>query len=264
MRTSEQDNPASLGGPAGAQLRALRTHLEFSRQNADARMRVDWCTAISPADAARFIRGEVHRKINAKAPDTQAPGRLAGSEGQRDIAWFRRHLQARAVIHRTDGNGLPARLRARMARAHHPRLTAAQVDEMLREYRRREPAWMGAPDDVRTAVARGITLRHALACQGATRRQGRTARLEYVNSCRICGTHQPDEQRPSADRSEGCDVCRQLLITDGDMICWLAAVDEHGVPLGSRTRPRDHQRCPDWPDELRLLAEAPAAHHGRP
>ena len=240
---------AILDTSTSRQLACLKAHRTFRSQDDDARMRIDWVTIITPQESARFIRSEIHRKINAKTSDTQPSSRLATPNGQRDITWFRRHLQNRAFIHEHDGNALPKRLRRRMTHAHHPHLTIQQVVDLLRGCRPYRPGWMDAPDDIRARAVRSVALRHALRCQQTGRRQRAEAHLDYVNTCRICGAHYSDDPRP-----EHCANCRERLITDGRMVRWLAAVGPDGQPLGKHTKPRDHRDCPDWPEALATLA----------
>lgn len=256
MRTSRRTPPRELvqyrhgqtnGAPSGGgpgetagQLAHLLAHRAFQRQDRSNEMRVDWCTVIDRRQSRDFIRGEIHRKINSKCPGLLVEGRLARSQGQTDILRFRRHLQARAVIHPQDGAALPRRLRRRMAGAHHARLDTRQLAWLLEPDGPR-PAWLGAPENVRRGVESARALAHALRCQGATRREGRTARLDLVVSCRLCGGHWTE-----AEASENCPDCSQQLICAGDLVDWMAAVGPEGRPLGQTIEPRNHGHCADW------------------
>lgn len=242
-RHGNDGKPRQAPGPGetAGQLAHLKAHREFQRQDRSDGMRVDWCTVISRRESSGFIQSEIHRKINTKCPGFLATGRLTGHTAQTDILRFRRHLQARAVIHPQDGATLPDRLRRRMAAAHHPRVDEDGLNLILHGTHQPPPAWLGAPPEKREAIESARATRHAVRCQGATHRQGETARLGLVMSCRLCGGHWTAEEA-----AEGCPVCREILICPGDLREWIAAVGPDGRPVGTRTTPRDHGNCAEW------------------
>ena len=96
-------------------------------------MRLNWSTTITRAESKRHITKELHRKINAKSPDFHPPGKTNTPEGQRHLQDMARRLSNNERLSPGDGYNLPWRLRYRIIRAHHPRLSNQAFQDLMRQ-----------------------------------------------------------------------------------------------------------------------------------
>ena len=121
--------PAAAGGNPAVQLRHLRAHRAFQRQEKFENARIDWKTVISRAQSRRHVARHLHAKINAKAGGLQPQGRMNTDEGQDSMVRLARKIGNRERISPGDGLGLSRNLRGRMTHARCPNRSEKQFKQ---------------------------------------------------------------------------------------------------------------------------------------
>ena len=109
-------HPAAQGD-AGIQLRHLKGHLAFQRQERHERLRLDWATVITREQSRRHITRDLHAKINRKGGDLEPRGRQDQPEQQRMLRRTARMVRNGERLSGGDLHGLPEELRRRITRA---------------------------------------------------------------------------------------------------------------------------------------------------
>ena len=122
-------HPAAAGGNPTVQLRHLRAHRKFQRQEKFEKARIDWKTVISREQSRRHIARDLHAKINQKAGGLQPQGRMNTEEGQDSMVRLARRIRNGERISPGDGLGLSQNLRYRMVQPSHPRRPSTQGRE---------------------------------------------------------------------------------------------------------------------------------------
>ncbi len=80
--------PAAAGGNPAVQLRHLRAHRAFQRQETFEEARIDWKTVISREQSRLHVTRHLHAKINLKAGGLEPRGWMNTEEGQESMKRF--------------------------------------------------------------------------------------------------------------------------------------------------------------------------------
>ena len=105
MATTEKrtnDVPAAAGGDHRTQLKHLKAHLAFQRQEKCEKAKIDWCTVITKSQSRDHITRHLHLKINRKVVGYHGPGKIDTDEGQEALRTTARHVAMRVHY---GGNG---------------------------------------------------------------------------------------------------------------------------------------------------------------
>ena len=207
--TKAADLPAAAGGDPAVQLRHLRAHREFQRQDRWEQMRLDWCTVITREQSGRHTLRHLHMKINAKA-GLPSSGRTDTPEGQEDLRRFARTIRNRErVEHSGHGHRLRWKLRYRMVRSSYPRLTEAQFLDLMENDHPGAivPKQQGFPAWVRQRIAIRERRDQLLRLQGLSPRRHRDAVVVRVYRCSGCRNFVREDAAPE----QRCPVCRNSL-----------------------------------------------------
>lgn len=107
--------PLAAGqGDVRAQLRHLRGHLAFQRQDRHELLRVDWATTITREQSRRHITRDLHAKINLKGGLAEPRGRQDRTETGRMLRRTGRMMRNHERLSGGDLCGLSERLRSRI------------------------------------------------------------------------------------------------------------------------------------------------------
>ena len=87
--------PAACGGNPTTQLRHLRAHRTFQRQERYKTARLDWATTISREESRRHTNQHLQAKINVKDPRQKSRGGMDTPEGQDSMKRLARLIQSR-------------------------------------------------------------------------------------------------------------------------------------------------------------------------
>ena len=115
--TVDKRPPAAAGGDASVQLRHLRAHRAFQRQERHETARLDWATTISREESRRHITRHLQAKINFKDPRQGSRGKMDTPEGQDSMKRLARMIQGRHRLSPGDGHVLSWNLRNRMVQS---------------------------------------------------------------------------------------------------------------------------------------------------
>ena len=222
-----------MGGDHSGQLRHLRHHLAFQRQQACSHMEINWNTRITREESRRHITRELHRKINWKSGE-QPRGRMDQPEAQRDLERLGRMLPRRERPSRGDMFRLSHRLQVRIARARRPEtpLPAFDQDWFTRKAQGRcplvGPVQDGFPLEQQVAVLLHAKLRDLLRAQGASPRRARRSRIQNFLACGRCRHITPHLE---GEREQPC-ACGAILHRNTDTV-EVAVRQDDGTPVGS-------------------------------
>ena len=232
---ARQQAMAAAGGEAYAQLRHLRHHLAFQRQDRHTHMEIDWKTRITREESRRHITRELHAKINLKGGTLDGQGRMAKPEAQQDLKRLGRMATNRERPSRGDLFRLSHGLQSRIARACRPWLRIPVYGREWLERKRRNPripVWPPQEDfplEHQVNALRLERLRELLVKQGASPRRARRARILEALACGGC--HNLVMPEPDTARRP-CPVCGAVLHRDLDTV-EIAVRDGTNTPIGN-------------------------------
>ena len=212
---------AACGGNARTQLRHLRAHREFQRQQKCQLARVNWATSITREQSGLHVRRHLHAKINLKDPREAPRDRMDTPEGQEALLKLARRIAGGHRISPGDLVGLSPRLCRRM-------LQHARWDED-----RPPPMEQNFPQEIQESLQALRQLRGLLALQGASPRRRREATAILVYACRQCGNLLHREVVEKEERHQACPVCRQSLRAETDLTPVAVRNDGSREPIGS-------------------------------
>ncbi len=161
--TEEKRFPAAAGGDAGRQLRRLRAHRAFQRQDKHGKVRIDWATTISREESRRHITRHLQAKINLKDPRQGSRGGMDTPEGQDSMKRLARMIQGRHRLSPGDGHTLSWNLRHRMVQSGRSHLSDESTPT-------REQCF---PPKIRAVLDELQELRELLSRQGASTKRHR-------------------------------------------------------------------------------------------
>lgn len=203
----------AAGGDPSQQLKHLKAHLAFQRQDRYDEARIDWATVITRAQSRRHITQHLHRKINAKVPGFHGPGKLDTEEGQEALRNAARYVAMRTYH---GGNGfhlLGWNLRYRMyrERSRRGRIREGTFWEIVSEERnspRLQPKEKSFPEHIQYRLALRQLLCQLIKTQGANPRHHKRAVILETHLCPLTGTHLTKDD---ADEAERCPHCTLRL-----------------------------------------------------
>ena len=204
---------AAAGGDHRAQLRHLRTHLNFQAQERCDLARVDWCTTITRDQSRRHITSELHRKINSKVPDFHGPGKLDTPDGREALQNTVHYVKTRKYH---GGNGFHLigwNLRYRIYRERSRRHGISEqafwgIASEERNSPRLRPKEQEFPEHIQYRLALRRRINDLIRQQGANPRHHRSAVLLETHHCPRSGLHITADQ---ADEYRGCPHCALRL-----------------------------------------------------
>ena len=203
--------PAAIGGNPAGQLRHLKAHLAFQRQDRCDQARIDWATVITRAQSRRHITRHLHLKINAKVPGFHGPGKLDTEEGQEALQTTARYV-ARRVHH--GGNGFHLigwNLRYRMFRERSRRrgLSEEAFWEILSDETnspRLRPKECSFPQHIQYRRALRRAVYDLIKAQGANPRHHRDALRLETHVCPRTGEHLTRQDGDDEGRCPHCTL----------------------------------------------------------
>ena len=200
--TGEKEFPATAGGNAGKQLRHLRAHRAFQRQDSTDEVRISWNTVITRAESRRHITRHLQAKINLKDPRQGSRGEMDTPEGQDSMKRLARMIQRRHRISPGDGYKLSWNLRRRMIQS--SRSCLSDESTPTKE--------QGFPPEIRAGLDELQELRELLTRQGASPRRHRQATVIQVYACSQCHSliHREVVEKEESPFKQ-CPLCQQSL-----------------------------------------------------
>ena len=218
MATTEKrtnDVPAAAGGDHRTQLKHLKAHLAFQRQEKCEKAEIDWCTVITKSQSREHITRHLHLKINRKVPGYHGPGKLDTDEGQEALRTAARHVGMRDYH---GGNGFSLigwNLGFRMYRERSLRRGLAEESfwEIIEEERnspRLSPKEESFPPEIQYRHAMFRYVRELVRKQGANPKWHRDAQVIRAFRCPGCREVIPRET-VLAQESPGCPKCEYSL-----------------------------------------------------
>lgn len=222
-------HPAAAGGDTATQLRHLRAHRAFQRQENFEKARIDWKTVIDQDESRRHVARHLHAKINQKAGGLQPAGRMNTGDGQESMVRLARRVRNRERISPGDGLGLSWNLRRRMVRAGYPRHSEEAFEEIMRlDHPGTLPAKdEGFPPEVKEQRAERERLKQLLAMQGASPKRHREAVAAEAYACRGCR----NLFHPEAVEKGQCPVCIHNL-EERDLVKIAVKIGPERTPMG--------------------------------
>ena len=106
--------PATCGGNPATQLRHLRAHRTFQRQERYKTARLDWTTTISREESRQHTTRHLQAKINVKDPRQGSRGKMDTPEARDSMKRLARMIRDRHRLSPGDGHMLSWNLRHRM------------------------------------------------------------------------------------------------------------------------------------------------------
>ena len=224
--STTMQSPAACGGNPATQLRHLRAHRAFQKQDRYETARLDWATTISREESRRHTTRHLQAKINFKDPRQGSRGRMDTPEGQDSMKRLARMIQGRHRLSPGDGHMLSWNLRHRMVQSGRGHL----LDESAST---KEQCF---PPEIRAVLDELQELRKLLSRQGASPKRHRQATVIQIYACSQChNLFHRDFVEKLAEKGQphlACPVCRQSL-RETNLV--RAAVKNDGTrePLGS-------------------------------
>ena len=224
--STTMQSPAACGGNPATQLRHLRAHRAFQKQDRYETARLDWATTISREESRRHTTRHLQAKINFKDPRQGSRGRMDTPEGQDSMKRLARMIQGRHRLSPGDGHMLSWNLRHRMVqsgRGHRLDESASTKEQCF-------------PPEIRAVLDELQELRKLLSRQGASPKGHRQATVIQIYACSQChNLFHRDFVEKLAEKGQphlACPVCRQSL-RETNLV--RAAVKNDGTrePLGS-------------------------------
>ena len=222
----EKRSPAAAGGDASVQLRHLRAHRAFQRQERYETAQLDWATTINREESRRHTTRHLQAKINVKDPRQKSRGRMDTPEGQDSMKRLARMIRGRHRLSPGDGHMLSWNLRHRMVQSSRSHLS----DESA-------PTKEGPfPPEIRAALDELQELRKLLCRQGANPKRHRQAAIIQIYACSQCHKlFHRDLVEKSAEKRDphlACPVCRQSL-RETNLVRVAVKNDGSREPIGS-------------------------------
>ena len=220
--TEEKRSPATAGGDASGQLRHLRAHLAFQRQDRYMTLSLDWATTISREESRRHITRHLQAKINLKDPRQGSRGRMDTPEGQDSMKQLARMIQGRHRLSPGDGHILSWDLRHRMVQSGRSHLSDESTTTREQSF----------PPEIRVVLDELQELRELLSRQGASPKRHRQATVIQIYACSQCHNlfHQDFVEKGGPHLT--CPVCRQSL-HETNLVRAAVKNDGSGEPMGS-------------------------------
>ena len=219
----EKRSSATAGGDASVQLRHLRAHRAFQRQDPYKTARLDWTTTISQEESHRHITQHLQVKVNLKDPRQGSRGRMDTPEGQDSMKRLAQMIQGRHRLSPGDGHMLSWNLRHRMVQSSRSHLSDESAPTREQYF----------PPEIRAVLDELQELRKLLSRQGASPKRHRQATIIQIYACSQCHNlfHQ-DFVEKGEPYYLTCPVCRQSL-RETNLVRVAAKNDGSREPLGS-------------------------------
>ena len=220
---------AAAGGDQAVQLRHLRGHRAFQRQERHSLLRIDWATTITREQSRLHITREIHRKINLKGGITGA-GRHEGPEVQQTLQRTARMALKHERLSPGDLCGMGWKLRSRIIGAQHPGRRPTTAGEETKLAGSRE---MDFPPEIQRGLARHRRLRELLALQGASPGRARRSMILEVLRCPECSLL----IAPGPLETDVCPGCGEMLDPKADPVEIAVSRKDGLTPVGNVPTP---------------------------
>lgn len=204
---------AAAGGNPSTQLKLLKAHLEFQKQEHCNLAVVDWATTITRAQSRRHITAHLNRKINSKMPGFHTPGKLDTEEGQEALQTAARHVDMGLYY---GGNGwhlLGWKIRYRMYRERSRRRSLSEESfwDILADVShspKLQPKEQSFPKHIQQRHSLRRAVSGLVRAQGANPRRHKNALLLQTHLCPMAGIH---VTREDGDERGRCPHCQRQL-----------------------------------------------------
>ena len=224
--STTMQSPAACGGDPATQLRHLRAHRAFQRQERHETARLDWATTISREESRRHTARHLQAKINLKDPRQKSRGRMDTPQGQDSMKRLARMIRGRHRLSPGDGHMLSWNLRHRMVQSSRSCLSDESAPT-------REQCF---PPEIRAVLDELQELRKLLSQQGASPKRHRQAAIIQIYACSQCHKlfHQDFVEKcvEKGEPHHACPVCRQSL-RETNLVRVAVKNDGSREPMGS-------------------------------
>ena len=178
------EQPKAYQGDPRSQLAHLQAHIRFQRQEQQETIQFDRITTMTRAQSYRYITGQLHRKLNAKAePKSRPEGKLATEEGHQFLKALALRIKRRERLSAGDVYRLPFALRRKVLAA--DRSPTQHEAHLL-------PAKNATfPETIRQAHEERTLLKRMLREQGISPKRHRdyiALQAHYCNQCKNINT----------------------------------------------------------------------------
>ena len=222
--------PAAYGGNPATQLRHLRAHRTFQRQERYKTARLDWTTTINREESRQHTTRHLQAKINVKDPRQKSRGKMDTPEAQDSMKRLARMIRGRHRLSPGDGHILSWNLRHRMVQSSQSCLSDESDPTKEQCF----------PPEIRAVLDELEELRKLLSRQGASPKRHRQAAIIQIYACSQC--HKLFHQDFVQDFVENfvekgqpyltCPVCRQSL-RETNLVRVAVKNDGSREPMGS-------------------------------